>query len=881
MLTALEIRKTFLDYFQRHGHTIVPSCPLIPPGDPTLLFTNAGMVQFKRVFLGEEKRSYKRAASCQKCLRAGGKHNDLENVGQTIRHHTFFEMLGNFSFGDYFKEEAIAYAWELLTKEFDLPKERLWITVFKDDDEAYEIWHKKIGVPTDRIVRMGEKDNFWAMGDTGPCGPCSEILIDLGEEFGCGRSDCQVGCDCDRYLEIWNLVFMQYNRDSEGKLTPLPNPCIDTGMGLERITMVLQGVRSNYETDLFKPLLDLLSEMTGIPYQHDHPKALPFRVIADHSRAIAFVIADGILPSNEGRGYVLRRILRRAVRYGRLLGLKEPFLYKLAERVVDYMGEVYPELKGARPLISEITKREEERFLETLDFGLNLLNEEISKLKKEDKDIISGEVAFKLYDTYGFPIDIINDVAREMGLVVDMAGFEQAMAAQKERARAAKKAAAQALSGMDLYTEWTYKGEKTTFLGYETLETTSEITHLIKDGQEVDVVSVADMAELITKETPFYGEAGGQVGDKGVIVGPKGQAVVYDTQRAGNLIVHLIKVTEGSLQRKEEVRLTVDKDRRQATACNHTATHLLQAALRQVLGTHVRQAGSLVAPDRLRFDFTHFAALDEETLTKIERIVNQAIRDNQPVETQEMPLLEAIKAGAIAIFEEKYADIVRVVAIPGWSKELCGGTHVKRTGDIGYFKILSESSVAAGVRRIEAITAEAAVTYVQERERLLGQISQMLRVKPKDVVTKVEKLLTELKEAEKQIAALKASLAAKESEKLLDAVKYIDNIAVLAKEVPGADAKTLREMGDKLRDKLKSGVIVLGSRADGKAMLVAMVTKDLTNQIKAGEIIKQIAPLIGGGGGGRPDMAQAGGKQPERLPEALKAVYEIVASVKR
>ncbi len=881
MLTALEIRKTFLDYFQRHGHTIVPSCPLIPPGDPTLLFTNAGMVQFKRVFLGEEKRSYKRAASCQKCLRAGGKHNDLENVGQTIRHHTFFEMLGNFSFGDYFKEEAIAYAWELLTKEFDLPKERLWITVFKDDDEAYEIWHKKIGVPTDRIVRMGEKDNFWAMGDTGPCGPCSEILIDLGEEFGCGRSDCQVGCDCDRYLEIWNLVFMQYNRDSEGKLTPLPNPCIDTGMGLERITMVLQGVRSNYETDLFKPLLDLLSEMTGIPYQHDHPKALPFRVIADHSRAIAFVIADGILPSNEGRGYVLRRILRRAVRYGRLLGLKEPFLYKLAERVVDYMGEVYPELKGARPLISEITKREEERFLETLDFGLNLLNEEISKLKKEDKDIISGEVAFKLYDTYGFPIDIINDVAREMGLVVDMAGFEQAMAAQKERARAAKKAAAQALSGMDLYTEWTYKGEKTTFLGYETLETTSEITHLIKDGQEVDVVSVADMAELITKETPFYGEAGGQVGDKGVIVGPKGQAVVYDTQRAGNLIVHLIKVTEGSLQKEEKVKLTVDKDRRQATACNHTATHLLQAALRQVLGTHVRQAGSLVAPDRLRFDFTHFAALDEETLTKIERIVNQAIRDNQPVETKEMPLLEAIKAGAIAIFEEKYADIVRVVAIPGWSKELCGGTHVKRTGDIGYFKILSESSVAAGVRRIEAITAEAAVTYVQERERLLGQISQMLRVKPKDVVTKVEKLLTELKEAEKQIAALKASLAAKESEKLLDAVKYIDNIAVLAKEVPGADAKALREMGDKLRDKLKNGVIVLGSRADGKAMLVAMVTKDLTNRIKAGEIIKQIAPLIGGGGGGRPDMAQAGGKQPEKLPEALKAVYEIVASVKR
>lgn len=879
MVTSADIRKTFLDYFKRQGHTIVPSCPLIPPGDPTLLFTNAGMVQFKRVFLGEEKRSYTRAASCQKCLRAGGKHNDLENVGQTIRHHTFFEMLGNFSFGDYFKEEAIAFAWELLTKEFGLPKEKLWVTVFQDDDEAYHIWHKKIGIPTGRIVRMGEKDNFWSMGDTGPCGPCSEILIDLGEEFGCNRPECTVGCDCDRYLEIWNLVFMQYNRDSKGKLTPLPNPCIDTGMGLERMTMVMQGVRSNYETDLFRPVLDKLTDMTGITYAHDHPHALSFRVIADHTRAIAFIIADGILPSNEGRGYVLRRILRRAVRYGRTLGLKEPFLYRLAEIVVDYVGNIYPELQDARLLIREITQREEARFLETLDFGLKLLNEEIERLKQKHMQVLPGEVAFKLYDTYGFPIDIINDVTKEIGLSVDMVGFERAMKKQKSRAREARKTS-HLLSGIDIYADLTYRGEKTAFLGYQTLEAHAKITHLVKAGEEIKSVKSGDKCELVVTETPFYGESGGQVGDTGSIIAPQGRAYVVDTQKTGNLVVHLVEVIAGEIHVGDEVDLKVDAKRRQAIACNHTATHLLQAALRKILGSHVKQAGSLVAPEHLRFDFTHFASLDTGTLEKIEILVNAAIRDNQPVEIKEMPLVNAIKEGAMAIFEEKYADVVRVVSIPGWSKELCGGTHVKRTGEIGYFKILSESSVAAGVRRIEAVTAEEAVRHIQEKERIWQEVARILKVKAADILPRVEKLIQEFKTQEKEIATLKAQLAARQSERLLEAVKYINNIAVLATEVPDADAKALREMGDKLRNKLKSGVIVLGSRADGKAMLLAMVTKDLTSHIKAGDIIKQIAPLVGGGGGGRPDMAQAGGKLPDKLPQALKAVYDIIAHVK-
>ncbi|HDD35738.1 MAG TPA: alanine--tRNA ligase [Candidatus Desulfofervidus auxilii] len=879
-MLSLEIRRCFLEYFKRQGHMIIPSSSLIPAGDPTLLFTNAGMVQFKRVFLGEEKRSYTRAASCQKCLRAGGKHNDLENVGLTIRHHTFFEMLGNFSFGDYFKEEAIFYAWELLTKEFGLPKNHLWVTVFKEDDEAYEIWHKKIGVAKDRIVRLGEKDNFWTMGETGPCGPCSEIVIDLGDKYSCGRPDCKVGCDCDRYLELWNLVFMQYNRDSEGKLTPLPHPCIDTGMGLERIAMILQKVHSNYETDLFVPIIEALSELSGIKYQRHKKETVSFHVIADHVRAIAFVIADGILPSNEGRGYVLRRIIRRSVRHGRLLGLKEPFLYRLTEVVVNIMGNVYPELKESFLLIKEITQREEERFIETLDYGLKLLTEEIEKIKERKESIIKGEIAFKLYDTYGFPIDIINDIAREEKLLVDMKGFEKAMFLQRQQARRTQKIAKGILSGADIYATLTYKGEETEFVGYSMLETNSKVIHLIKKGKEVTILKAGEKGELIAEKTPFYAERGGQVGDTGVIVWENGKADVLDTQHAGNLIVHLIEVKEGVLSNKEEITLKVNAERRKAIACNHTATHLLQAALRKILGVHVRQAGSLVAPERLRFDFTHYAALDSKLLEDIEMLVNKAIQENQSVEIKQMPMLEAIKSGAIAIFEEKYADIVRVVSISNWSKELCGGTHVNRTGDIGFFKIISESSVAAGVRRIEALTAENAVRYIQEKERLWAKMSYMLKAKPDDVLSKIEKILQELKYYEKETERLRQLLATRQAEELLRKTKQINGIAVLATEVPWMDAKNLRDMGDKLKNRLKSGIIVLGTRSDEKVVLLAMVTKDLINKIKANEILKQIAPLIGGGGGGKPDMAQAGGKYPDKLPQALAAVYALIERMK-
>jgi len=612
-----EIRRSFLDYFSKHGHTIVPSSPLVPPGDPTILFTNAGMVQFKSVFLGQEKRAYRRAASCQKCLRAGGKHNDLENVGRTFRHHTFFEMLGNFSFSDYFKEEAILYAWNFLINELGLEKERLWITIFKEDQEAFEIWHKKMEVPTSRIVHMGEKDNFWAMGDTGPCGPCSEIVIDLGEGIGCGRPNCSVACDCGRFLEIWNLVFMQYNRDSSGRLTPLPNPCIDTGMGLERITAVMQGKYSNYDTDLFTPIISAIEEISGKRYRTSERLDVSFRVIADHCRAVPFIVADGILPSNEGRGYVLRRILRRAIRYGHFLGIKEPFLYKLLALVVDIMGDVYPEIRQAEGIAREITLHEEERFLETLDFGLKLLFDEIDK----GLPIIPGDLAFRLYDTYGFPIDIVTDIAKERGISVDLRGFELAMASQRERSRAARK-----LLGLkgDLYENLTYKGIKTEFLGYERTEAEAEALYLIKDGKEIERAKANDVLELITDKTPFYGEAGGQVGDRGIIVGPNGKAEVNDTKRLENLIIHFIKVTEGEIGKGEVLNLRVDEKRRRAISLNHTATHLLHACLRKVLGSHVRQAGSLVSDDHLRFDFTHFTPLDTETLEEVEALPNDA-----------------------------------------------------------------------------------------------------------------------------------------------------------------------------------------------------------------------------------------------------------------
>jgi len=867
-----EIRRSFLDYFAKHGHTIVPSSPLVPPGDPTILFTNAGMVQFKSVFLGQEKRAYRRATSCQKCLRAGGKHNDLENVGRTFRHHTFFEMLGNFSFSDYFKEEAIFYAWNFLINELGLEKERLWITIFKEDQEAFEIWHKKMEVPTSRIVHMGEKDNFWAMGDTGPCGPCSEIVIDLGEEIGCRRPNCSVACDCGRFLEIWNLVFMQYNRDSSGRLTPLPNPCIDTGMGLERITAVMQGKYSNYDTDLFMPIISAIEEISGKRYRTSERLDVSFRVIADHCRAVPFIVADGILPSNEGRGYVLRRILRRAIRYGHFLGIKEPFLYKLLGLVVDIMGDVYPEIRQAERIAREITLHEEERFLETLDFGLKLLFEEIDK----GLPIIPGDLAFKLYDTYGFPIDIVTDIAKERGISVDLRGFELAMASQRERSRAARK-----LLGLkgDLYENLTYKGIKTEFLGYERTEAEAKALYLIKDGKEIERAKANDVLELITDKTPFYGEAGGQVGDRGIIVGPSGKAEVNDTKRLENLIIHFIKVTEGEIGKGEALNLRVDEKRRRAISLNHTATHLLHACLRKVLGSHVRQAGSLVSDDHLRFDFTHFTPLDTETLEEVEALVNEAIRLNRPVEISLLPFNEAVAAGAIAIFEEKYADIVRMVNIPGISKELCGGIHVKRTGDIGIFKIVSEASVASGVRRIEAVTGEAAIRFIQEKERMWHHLAKLLRAKPKEVVFKVEKLIEENKKREREIEKLKALFSKAQSERILKQVRNIKDVKVISTEAVASDAKELRDLGDKLKDRLRSCVIVLGARINEKALITAMVTKDLTDRISAGELIKEIAPLVGGSGGGRREMAQAGGRCPEKLPQALKMVYKIVASM--
>ncbi len=828
------------------------------------------------MFLGQEKRAYRRAASCQKCLRAGGKHNDLENVGQTLRHHTFFEMLGNFSFSDYFKEEAIFYAWDFLTNKLGLEKKRLWITVFKEDDEAFGIWHKKMKVPASRIVRMGEKDNFWAMGDTGPCGPCSEVVIDLGKEVGCRRPNCSVACDCGRFLELWNLVFMQYNRDSSGRLIPLPNPCVDTGMGLERIVAVVQGEYSNYDTDLFSSIISTIEEISGKVYGSEEKLDISFRVIADHCRAMPFIIADGILPSNEGRGYILRRILRRASRHGHFLGIKEPFLYKLVSLTVNLMGDTYPELKEAKKITHEITLHEEERFLETLDFGLKLLFEQIEKIKKAKSPIISGDLAFKLYDTYGFPIDIVTDIAKEQGLNVGLKGFEVAMNAQREKSRAARKL--QGLKG-DLYADLAYKGIKTEFSGYETTETKGKVLYLIRNGKLVERAKAKDILELITDKTPFYGEAGGQVGDTGAVMGPGGKAEVKDTKRLENLIIHLIEVTKGELRNGEIVSLNVDEKRRRAISLNHTATHLLHACLRNILGAHVRQAGSLVSEARLRFDFTHFSSLDNKTLEKIETLVNKAIRLNRPVEISSLPFTEAVNAGAIAIFEEKYADVVRMVNIPGISKELCGGIHTKRTGDIGLFKIVSEASVAAGIRRIEAVTGEEAIKFMQEKEYMWHHLADILKVKPKDVTLRVERILEEYKRQEREIDKLKALSAKTQSEKILGQVKKIKDIPVIATEIMASDARELRELGDKLRDKLKTCVIVLAARVNKKALLTAMVTKDLTDKVKAGEIIKEIAPLVGGSGGGREDMAQAGGKYPEKLPEALKNVYKIVASM--
>jgi len=879
-MTGSEIRESFLKFFEGKGHARIASSPLVPKDDPTLLFTNAGMVQFKNCFLGLEDRGYHRAATSQKCVRAGGKHNDLENVGVTGRHHTFFEMLGNFSFGDYFKQEAIAWAWEYLTGVMGLPKEKLWITIYQDDDEAFRIWHDGMGVPAERIVRMGEKNNFWMMGETGPCGPCSEILFDQGEGTGCGSLTCDVHCECDRHLEIWNLVFTQFDRDAAGKLNPLPKPNIDTGMGLERLAAVVQGVTSNYASDLFTGIIRFIEEISGRTYGKNGEDDISIRVIADHSRAVAFLIGDGVLPSNEGRGYVLRRILRRAARHGKLLGMNRPFLHEVCGVVIDEMKGAYPDLVDKAAYIRKVVESEEQRFIETLDAGLRILQEEVAVLKESGGEVISGDIVFKLYDTFGFPTDLTADIVRKDSLALDMEGFEKAMAAQREKARESWKGSGQEAIA-EVYHRLSVEGIVTKFIGYDAAGKLfkSRVTALLKNGRPVEEIAEGDEAEVIVAETPFYGEIGGQVGDKGLIFIDENFNVfhVLDTKRPlDNLIAHVGKLQNGKIRKGDSVVLQVDDEPRRATEANHSGTHLLQAALKQVLGEHVKQSGSLVNADHLRFDFTHFSRIEEEELARVEALANRMIRENVPVETAVMPLAEAVKTGATALFDEKYGETVRVVGMAGFSSELCGGTHVKRTGEIGFLKIVHESAIAAGVRRIEAVTGNAAVAHVRRAEDELRKTAGLLRIGPLETADRTEKLLRRERELEKEIEALKGKLAAKDSGDLMGRVRRINGIDVLATVVEASDVKTLRDLGDKLRDRLRSGIILLGSRADGKAMLLCVVTKDLTDRYHAGKIIQAIAPLVGGSGGGRPDMAQAGGPKPELLEQALEKLPDLL-----
>ncbi len=875
-----EIRARFLQYFADKGHTVVDSSSLVPHDDPTLLFANAGMNQFKRVFMGEEQREYNRAVTSQRCVRAGGKHNDLENVGYTARHHTFFEMLGNFSFGDYFKKEAIAFAWDFLTRELGIDPQQLWVSVYEDDDEAFALWEDVKELPPGRIVRLGASENFWSMGDTGPCGPCSEIHIDLGPEVGCDRPDCAVGCDCDRYLELWNLVFMQFYKDESGT-TPLPKPSIDTGMGLERVAAVLQGKFNNFDSDLFQPIIGRLEEQSGKKYGTSTTVDVAMRVIADHARATTFLVADGVLPSNEGRGYVLRRIMRRAIRYGRTLGLNNAFFASTCRAVTGCMGEAYPHLIDASSLLDKIVNNEESRFGETLDHGLAMLEAEIARLQDEkssDKGI-SGDFIFKLYDTYGFPVDIVRDIALEKGIGFDQQGFNAAMEKARELSRSQSKTAgfAELPPGVVALLE---QGMQSTFIGYEGLSNESVIKGIINEqGELVDEAGAGDRVQLFCPNTPFYAEAGGQVGDTGVISSPAGAFAVESTRVAAEgLVLHSGVVTSGGVSLDQEVVLEVD-DNRAATTINHTATHLLQAAMKEILGDHVKQAGSQVRPTRLRFDFTHFSPLTAQEIIAIEQRVNEEIRKNTQVKTVLLSRDEAIAGGATALFGEKYGDEVRVVSIDGFSKELCGGTHAAATGDIGLFKMISETGIAAGVRRIEAVTGKAALDWVQNLGAKADQLAQLLSGSFDDAPEKVSALLTQQKELEKEIAALNASQALSGLDELLAGSVDISGIRVVSGQISLDSPKTLREVGDKVRDKLPSGIAVLGGEFGGKAALLALVSKDLTAKIKAGQLVKEVAAIVGGKGGGRPDMAQAGGPMADKLPEAMDAVPGIVATL--
>ena len=864
-----DLRRAFIQYFEQQGHRAVPSAPLIPQADPTLLFTNAGMNQFKRVFLGEETRAYNRAVTVQKCLRAGGKHNDLENVGYTRRHHTFFEMLGNFSFGDYFKEEAIRFGWEFLTSVVGLSKDRMWITIFREDDEADRLW-RKIGVSPSRIVRCGEKDNFWQMADTGPCGPCSEVHFDQGPSV---PGDATPNGEGDRVIEIWNLVFMQFNRDSAGTLNPLPKPSIDTGMGLERLTAVAQGRLSNYDSDLFAPLLAAIGTRAGAQYGAVEQADRSMRVIADHLRAITFLMADGVLPSNEGRGYVLRRILRRAARHGRLLGITEPFLHELTATVVEQMGEAYHELRPAAGTVAEATRGEEERFIATLDQGLPILNDMLTKVRASGQNILSGTEIFKLYDTYGFPMDLIAEACREQDIRLDETGFESAIEEQRTRAR--KTGGFESETARPALSEVAARVGTTAFVGYEVLNSEGVVQALLKGDRLVKEAREGDEIEVVLDVTPFYAEGGGQAGDQGLLTGPDGRVEIRETTRpVPTLIVHKGVVTSGSIREGERLQLSVNRRTRQDAARNHTATHLVHAALRDLLGPHVKQYGSLVAPNRLRFDFAHFRPLASRDIDEIESIVNEQVRQDQPVQTDVMGVQEAVAGGALAFFGDKYGDQVRVVHIDTFSKELCGGTHCRRTGEIGLFRIVSESGVAAGVRRIECLTGSGALDSLKRLEADVRELSDLLKVAPGEVVSRTRKLSEQLKEKERELAEVKLKMASTSSGD--SQAREIKGVQVHAQRTDGLDVNGMRALADQLRDKLRSGVVALGAANDGKVSLLVVVTKDLVGRLKAGDLIKEMATEVGGTGGGRPEMAQAGGKNPEGLGTALEKVFGLV-----
>ncbi len=860
-MTSSEIRASFLEFFRKNGHSVLPSSSLVPGNDPTLLFTNAGMVQFKEVFLGKDVRDYSRAATSQRCVRAGGKHNDLENVGYTARHHTFFEMLGNFSFGDYFKKEAIHFAWNFVTGTLGLPKDRLWVTVYKEDDEAARIWTEEMGIDPTRCTRMGERSNFWSMGETGPCGPCTEIFYDHGADIPGGPPG-SPDEDGDRYVEIWNLVFMQYDRSADGVLVPLPKPSVDTGMGLERVAAVMQGVHSNYDIDLFKTLIQAAAEATGTT----DLDSSSLRVIADHIRACTFLIIDGVVPSNEGRGYVLRRIIRRAIRHGYKLGQTQPFFHKLVGPLVREMGSYYAELVSGEARATQMLAQEETRFAETLTTGMALLDAEAAKLTST---VIPGETVFRLYDTYGFPLDLTADVARERGLTIDQAGFDAAMAAQRGRARAASK------FGADLRDPVKLSG-RTEFSGYDHLTGGAKVTALIFDGAVVDALRPGQEGEVILDHTPFYAESGGQVGDTGILTGSHARFTVRDTRKIGASFAHVGVLESGELRVGAEVQAEVDGKRRQAIALNHSATHLLHAALREVLGKHVQQKGSLVAPERLRFDFAHSQPVTDDELRRVEDLVNSAIRRNSPAETRVMALDEAVAAGAMSLFGEKYENDVRVLSIGDFSMELCGGTHVERSGDIGFFKIISESGVAAGVRRVEAVTGQAAFDWVMRADQVLRDAALLLRGSREDVDEKVRELVERSRRLEKEVQQLKSKLASGQGGDLTTRAKDVGGVKVLAAQIDGADVKSLRDAMDRLRDKLGSSVIVLGAVADGKVVLVAGVSADLVAELKAGDIVGSVAAQVGGRGGGRADFAQAGGTQPENLSAALAGVEDLV-----